>query len=218
MTRLEIRTLIRKKLGETTGAFWSDTELNTWINFACKDAAFKTKCLRTNGLLNTITDTQEYVLSTAFPGILSILEVEYYQDGTSWEKITATSREELNAIHSAWKNVSAGTPQQYYYDREEDVIGLYPKPDADNDGAYCRAYYTYDHTDLTTDTSSPTLPTQLHLAVVDWVSATGFDTRGYQDKANDSWGKYYGKIKEYMVERHREKEDEEIIMKNFRNI
>jgi hypothetical protein len=218
MNRLEIRTIVRKRLGETTGAFWTDPELNTWINVACKDVAFRTKCLRTNGLLTTTADTQEYALS-GFTNILSVLEVEYYQDGTTWEKIIATTREELNSLTPGWKSADSGTPQKYYADREENVIGFYPKPDDDNDGAYCRVYYTYNHTDIAGDTDSPLfLADILHLAIIDWVVATGFETRGYIDKSNDVWSKYMSKLHDYQVERHREKEDEEIIMKSIYNL
>jgi hypothetical protein len=50
------------------------------------------------------------------------------------------------------------------------------------------------------------------------VAALGFEQRGYGDKANDAWQKYFSKIKDYEIERHREKEDDDIIMRNYRNI
>jgi len=219
MTRLEIRTLSRKRLGETTEAFWSNSELNTWLNVACKDVAYRTKCLKANGLLTTTEDTSEYALSTNFDDIVSILEVEYYQDGTTWKKIPSTTREELNDVQPGWKSADSATPTTYYSDREEDVIGFYPPPNGDNDGAYARLYYTYEHSDISDDNNSPTLPVPiLHLAVVDWIVATGFETRGYQDKANDVWQKYYTKLRDYKVERNREKEDDEIIMKSDYNL
>ena len=49
MTRQEIRDMSRKKLGETTSAFWTDAELDTYINLGCKDVAWRAKCLRTSG-------------------------------------------------------------------------------------------------------------------------------------------------------------------------
>ena len=67
MTRQRIRDLIRKRLGETTTAFWSDTELNNWINDAGHDIADKTKCVRQNGNITTVEDQSEYTVSTAFP-------------------------------------------------------------------------------------------------------------------------------------------------------
>ena len=49
MNRGTIRGLIRKRLGDAGGAFWSDTELNNIINYGGNDVSYRTKCLRTNG-------------------------------------------------------------------------------------------------------------------------------------------------------------------------
>jgi hypothetical protein len=54
--------------------------------------------------------------------------------------------------------------------------------------------------------------------VVDWVVATGLETRGYGDKANDKWGKYLGRLASYRLNKSNQNEPEEIIMKNYRNL
>ena len=219
MTRLQIRDLIRKKLGETTAAFWTDTELNTWINDAGHDIAFKTKCQRTNGTFTTVEGTAEYTATSQFSTLISIFEVYYYQDGSSWEKLTPTTRTELDHLHPGWLSAANGTPYQYYFDREEDVIRLYVPPDSTNAGTdYCKVFYAYDYVDVTGDSTESPLPARLHDAQVDYVTALGFEQRGHGDKANDAWQKYYTKLKIYMGERSREKEDEEIVSKNYRNI
>lgn len=43
MIRSEIRSRIRKKLGETTALFWTDAELNSWMEDAQKDIVWKAK-------------------------------------------------------------------------------------------------------------------------------------------------------------------------------
>jgi hypothetical protein len=219
MLRSEIRDLIRKRLGETTASFWSNTELNSWINDACTDIAFRTKCIRSNVYFTPVAETSEYVLSTVVPYVLSINEVYHKSLGTTWIKLTSTSRTELDAIYPGWKSATSGAPSQYYYNREEDVFGLYVKPDATNVGAsYCQVYFTKQHIDLTLDTESPQLPENIQLAVCDYVTAYGYEQRGWGDKANDAWQKYYSRLKDYQVERNRETEDDELIMKNYRNI
>jgi hypothetical protein len=239
----EIRTLVRKKLGETTGAFWTDAEINGYINLGCKDIAYRTKCLKSNTTFNVascVTNTavagsNEFTISSTISNFFAITEAVFMQDGTSWEKLTATSREELDTVSQGWRTAvgytyttggtvnynygsTPGTPMQYYWDREEDVLGIYPPADDDNDGAYLKVYYTYNHTDLSLDSSSPTLPVPLHPAVVEFAVATGMETRGWGDRANDAWQKYFAKLNDYTVEKKREREDEEIISKNYRNL
>jgi len=221
MTRSEIRSLIRKRLGETTASFWSDTELNSWINDACTDVAFRSKCLKGVNYFTTITGTGEYAMSALVTAatVLSINEVYYLQNGLTWQKLEATSRTELDIMNPTWKSTDAGTPQKYYFDREEDIFGLFQKPDTDNAGtSYGQIYYTKAHVDISGDSESPQVPDYLQPAVVDFVVANGYEQRGFGDKANDAWQKYYSKIHDYQVERHREKEDEDIVMKNYRNI
>jgi hypothetical protein len=245
MTREEIRDLARKKLGETTEAFWTDVEINGYIDLGCKDLAQRTKCLRSNTTIGVVSceattsgsaASNEYSISDYIDNFFSVIDAEFMQEGTDWVKLKPTTREELDAVSPGWKTTigytstdTAGTttynydshpstPTYYYWDREEDILGLYPAPDDDNEGDYLRLFYTYNHSDLTADSSSPTLPTPLHLAVVDFVVATGLETRGWGDRANDMWQKYYSKVKDYIVERRVEREDEEIIMKSYRNI
>jgi hypothetical protein len=218
MTRAEIRNMARKRLGETIGAFWSNDELNSWINEAGEDCAFKSKSIRTNAYFTT-TSAQEYVLSTVAPNIYSVLDVYYKVNGVTWKKLQPiSSRQDMDLQYQGWMNAEAAAPYAYYYDREEDVLLLHPKADATNQGTdYARVYYARTFIPLTNDNSSPNLPEPLHLAMVDWVVSLGYETRGYGDKANDAMTKYEAKIQAYKVERHREKEDDEIIMRSYRN-
>lgn len=220
MTRLQIRNLIRKRLGETTAAFWSDSELNTWINDAGKDICEKTKCRRTSDTYTPTAEIAEYTLSSIFdPVPISILKVYYYKDATSWDKLEYINREDLDALYPGWMSADSGTPSHYYVDYEENLFGLYVKPNSTNAGTnYLKAYYAYGFTALTDDNNSPAIPEFLHMAVCDFVVALGFEQRGWGDKANDAWSKYVSRCMEYRIEREREKEDEELIMKPIRNI
>lgn len=47
MTTLsDVRTDIRARLNENTARFWTDAQLNTWINEACRDVARRTETLQ----------------------------------------------------------------------------------------------------------------------------------------------------------------------------
>jgi len=246
MTRREIRDISRKRLGETTAAFWSDTELNTYINLGCKNIAWRSKCLRDVGYINiqscepniVAEHSTEWTISTALdPLCFAINEVYFKREGTTYRRLEPTRRPELDAETEEWQslvgytytdpgtgiitynyNSQTSEPLKYYWDREEDIIGIYPPPNADHDGAPLKIYYSKDHTDLSGDTDTPTLPTDLHLAVVDYVVAAGLEDRGWAERANDFWNKYMKKLIDYEVEKGNEREDDEIIMKNYRNI
>ncbi len=246
MTRAQLRALARKKLGETTSAFWSDDEINTYINDACRDLSFRTKCLRSVALISTTDCTQnttsagsaEISLTTINPNIYSVLEAYFHVDGRHWIKLVPTTREELDMDFPSWQDAVGrtytdpgdgtiyynyqsypSTPIRYYHYREENTFGWYPPTDTEQTTSNnIRVFYCYKHADLSGDASEPTIPEPLHQAIIDFVCGTAFETRGWVDRANDSWQKYVGRIQDYMEERHREKEDEDVISRNYRNL
>lgn len=253
MTRQQIRNVARKALGETTSAFWSDDELNNYINLGCHDLAWRTKCLRTQTTTNSIScdpvttsgnvgvpKSNEYKLSSIIPNYFAVTEVYFKLDGQRYRRMEPSSREELDALFPGWQstlgytlvdtttnpntytynyNSKTSIPTRYYWSREEDLFGLYPAPNDQQQGSdYIKLYYTFDHTDIASDTAAPTIPTGIHLAIVDFVVGRGLEDRGWVDRANDSWEKYYKKISDYFVERGREREDEEVVSKGYRNL
>jgi hypothetical protein len=114
----------------------------------------------------------------------------------------------------------AGTPTHYYWDRERDLLGIWVPPNSENSilGNNVHVYYLQKHENLGDDSESPTIPEPLHQAIIDWVVYTGLDTRGWGDKSNDAFAKYIAKINDYITERKREREDEVLISKNYRNV
>lgn len=219
MNRGAIRDLARKRLGETTEAFWTNAELNSWINDACQDVAFRAKCLKDDALLTPSANIAEYTMSSVLPTAYSVTEVYHYGSAAMWNKLTATTRTSLDVEEPGWLAAVPGTPTKYWFDRELDTFYVYPAPSSSevvSDGI--KVYFTKKHVDISNDNDSPQLPQPIHLAVVDYVVAVGNDSRGWSDKANDAWQKYFAKINDYLTESKREKEDEDVIMKNYRNL
>lgn len=220
MTRTQIRKLARLRLGETTAAFFETSDLNNWFNDAGRDIAFRTKCIRKSGYISTVEDEAEYTISTYFTNYLSIHEVYLKQDGSTWVRLTPTSREDLDTEHPGWKSASNGIPHKYWWNRDEDTLGLYVKPNATNAGTdYLQVYYADDFTEVDDDDASPSsLPTFLHIAIADFMVAFGLEQRGYGDKANDAWKKYLKRLHDFLSERKDEREDDNLIMKPVRNL
>jgi hypothetical protein len=289
MTLLQLRDQIRKRLGDKTSAFWSNDELNQYINDGCRDLSFRTKSIVTNGYITTVScdenlsssKSNEYVLSTNFSNIYSVLRA-YYFENEMWTRLEPARREELDEEQPSWrgnvgytkwngilgdwdtsttytqgdlvlyggstweslqqnnqgntpasgawwqvsslyveynKNSKTSTPTHYYWSRVEDIIGIDPPPGDDEAGTnYLRVYYSKMHEDMTSDSEEPQIPEPLHLAVINYAVAVGSEDRGWGDKANDNWTKYYARIKDYKVETNREREDDEIMSMNYKGL
>lgn len=224
MTREEIRNVARSRLGETISRSIQNVDMNIWFNRAGHDLAYKTKCKRTSALMTTTSDTAEYTISTAIADdVLSVTEVYLYMNGTTWKKLPATTRAELNLQDDGWKSTAAAVPQKYWYDIVMDIFGVYPKANSDNVGTnYVQVYYSQKFTEVTTDTTTPGLPVPLHMAMADYMVALGWESKGNDRnaiiKANTAWGLYGQKILGYLTESNREKEDEDVITRSYRNI
>lgn len=215
MNRKEIRDLVRKKLGETTEAFWTDAELNSWIYLACVDVAYRTKALRKETTI-TFPAEAESILTDSFAtdlqGILSIVF-----NGSTIKRLRAIPFDDLTDTYPQWRNIESSEPELYYHVKEMGLLGVYPKiKDTENDNL--NIVYTYKHPSISSDSASPLFDDFLHQAVVDNVVSVGMESRGWVEKAAASWNKYINTINDYLIESKRQKEDEEIIMKNYRNI
>ena len=241
MNLLQLRDLSRKKMGETTAAFWTDAEVNTFINEACRNIAHYTKCLRSNAYITTSDCTEnttsagsnEIALTTIDPLIDAPYEVYFHDEGERWIKLDLATRSELDQEYPGWRDAVGRTytdqstgditynkdsivsqPMFYYFDTEENMFGWYPPTDEDQTTTNnIHVYFTKRHTTISADTDSPTIPEQLHLCVTDFVCAMAFETRGIIDRSNDYWRKAHERMLMYITERGREREDEEIIMR-----
>lgn len=214
-----IRGLVRKRLGETTAAFWQDSELNGYINDGIQDIAYKTKCIVTSSTFNAFTDQASYGLQSNLPTAWSITEMYFYNITTlKWYKLRSTSRTELDETQPGWMSAPSQLPYQFWWDRELDTIYVYPAPSSTYVSSQCvKAFYSTQAPAVANDTDIPSIPQPMHLAIIDYAVAFAFETRGFGDKANDAWNKYKTRMMDYDTERGREREDDNIVMKGYKN-
>jgi len=72
-----------------------------------------------------------------------------------------------------------------------------------------KVYYAKEFTDLSADSATPALAEYLHLGMVHYVVALGYESRGYGDKANNAWQQYEANIKRYLGARILDKDHRE---------
>lgn len=205
-------------MGETTASFWTDSELNQWIDDQIIDLNFKTRSLRKNALATPTVDTSEYSLIALFPDMLMPIQVYYNSNqGTQFIKLRQIKRETLDLDHPGWLSETSSTPNWYGWDKEEDWFLLWPPPDSNNVGTnYIRSYYVYSPSPITSDSAEPELNERLHELIIEGVKAVGFESRGLGDRANNSRTLYVNGITDYLSLKKFD-EDEEIVMRNYRD-
>ena len=137
----EMMIYVRRKLSEATASFWTDLEVYKELNDAQLHIATKSKCLKKSVTVTTSNGTQEYDLKTTTNSFVDIIDIAedgltYKINGTSYVPLIYKSKKQLNMEFPGWQGVSAATPQYYYYYKATKTIGLYPKPNSTNAGAY----------------------------------------------------------------------------------
>lgn len=130
---------VRKNLSESTASYWADIEIYNKLNQGQLYIANKARCLKKEVTVTTVASTQEYDLkNNGFSDIVDIAEdgVIFKIGGTTYEPLIYKTKKQLNIESPGWQGESAGVPQYYYYNKATKTIGLYPKPNSTNAGAY----------------------------------------------------------------------------------
>ena len=166
MNRSEIRTSVRKLLNESTAGFWSDDDLNNYINMANQRvnsiiAASRSDFFTVSATFNTISGTKSYAWPTDCKYIRRI-EVYDTSDPSNILKLDEMKFPRTEAVGS-WDISYPGQPRMYI--SRGGQIDLYPIPDS----VYpLRIYYEPRQSDLATDSDSPLSPVDFHDMLVYW--------------------------------------------------
>lgn len=131
VTLLEARTQVRDLLDEPVAQFWSDDQLNGWINEAAKDIARKLEWKRASASIAVAATTQTV---TAPADVYRIYRIQYTEDGGGTDTYTVEFRgymemDQIWGINQEWP----GSYPLYYtlwkVPPTMDII-LYPVPSA----------------------------------------------------------------------------------------
>jgi len=176
---------VRRKLNETTASYWVDLEIYNWLNEAQQYIVRKSKCLKKTVTVTT-DGSQEYDLKdNSFADIIDISEdgVYFYQNGSTYQKLNYTTKWKLDRESPGWRGVAASTPTDYYYNKSSKTIGLYPKCNSSNQGAYLFVGGYYRPVILHAGTAAAGAATTLTLAA-------GSSTAPYPSTVDD----YYNNV------------------------
>ena len=123
MTRGEIRQAIRDNLGEPSDGFWTDTELNRWIQDACNQHARECLSVQRTKRTSTIGEVQEYEL----PDDVGEIKAVWFLSNDTYYELYLVSKSAILDGYLPGSDIS-NLPTCYYHDSK--LIGLYPVPDS----------------------------------------------------------------------------------------
>lgn len=131
----DAKTEIRAILNEPAAVFWSDAELENWIEQATIDISSKTLCIEASGSITLVLSQLEYTEPT---GCIKVYAANYENKGLM--KIHPRQIAHITAV-------AAGAPQYYYHFAGK--IGIYPIPDSGSAGDSVAILFSKESTTFT---------------------------------------------------------------------
>lgn len=185
MNLLAMRTEVRSRIAETATTFYSDAEINGWLNAGQLDLAQRLPnetlhTLREISVSDTIAGVQTYSLPADF---LRWRGVSY--EGTPCRMIGFEELRAINGGNVFW-TPTASDPAAFVWK----TLDIYPKPTEDNKKV--SLYYVKRPAEMAIDANECPLPFELHEAVVFYAcaiahakdqnyEASAFYRQAYQD-------------------------------------
>lgn len=156
MTRAELKTLMLSWLDDPQGGYFTDANLNAWINNAQKQV--QRKLIQSGNLFygievqtNTVVNTNEYALPDDY---LRVHKMELIQSGT-FPNENRIVLQPVTPMQANFYGTGTGQPGAYYLKQDSFVLLKTPAqvwPIA--------MLYSYLVEDLTSDLQEPDVPTQ----------------------------------------------------------
>jgi hypothetical protein len=150
-------TEVRALLNETSPAFWTNDQLQSWINQGCEDVARRAEILWHEAFLNVVPLQQNYVFPIDF---LNAHRAEF--SPTNSNQTYGIEYRGINQMDEIW-GILHSLPQawpQYFTIRGNDVTGrflmLYPSPG--QSGILTVYYYRQARNVLNTGDNIDTMP------------------------------------------------------------
>lgn len=171
MNRSQIRTECRSQLGDVSSAKFTDAVLNQWIDLSTDHII---ALLDFDTAMATVSSVQNEPNYTFATDQRDIKEIYVTADDNKEYRLQVVGQDEMNSLYGiAWRSDDAGTPQ-IAYRADYNVVGLHPKPDADNAGKTIRFFYNRNASALSSDSAAPIYLPFLHMANVHWTAQQGF--------------------------------------------
>ena len=190
----------RYDLNETTASFWSDTELQQWINEAIWEINSKTRCLEKAVSTQTLAeDDYDYAITGNW---LSIETIIHDSGTTTGDSDTDEASRRLYTlkridIKDFGHTRETGRPKQYTV--WNDTLYIWPIPDSNVSGTTLILFAINLPTDITSSTSSIETPAYFDHSILNYVKAKAYFKDKREAKGNYYMALFEKALREYVV-------------------
>lgn len=171
-TLLSMRTKVRRRLDESTARFWTDADLNEWINEGAREVARRAETLQATTNISSVADTQQYSLPS---NVFRVHRVEFTRDPS---RSTALEYRDFNTMDSIWWGshyMSPGDPYWYTMWGFPPTLAMivYPTPPDSIADAFKVYYYRMPAT-ASADGDSVEIPSGWDDIILDYCEYSAF--------------------------------------------
>lgn len=154
----QLRTFVRHYINEedSVNSHFSDPEINDYLNQGVTFLAVQMEWPEQVDQATAVAEQTLYQLPDDFVAL-----VDVYFDN---QKLVILERPDLGEISPSWQNDHSGIPKVAYRDNRN-VIGLYPTPDATQNGKLIQIQYIHLPATLTNDADIPDLHTAFQMCL-----------------------------------------------------
>lgn len=144
-TLAQATTKVRELINEETTSFWTDSEIQGWIQEGVLDLSTKALCVTTIGTITLATNQYNYTSSDESWIADCLKPKNVWYVGTNSIKGLQLIEPHMFGHWDTREN----RPKYYFYDSTSRVFYIGPTPDSDYNGESLSIIYSYETDDIT---------------------------------------------------------------------
>lgn len=182
-------TEVRSLINETTASFWTDAQLQEWLDQGISDIAARTGCIDDSDTFLLVTSQYEYTDlvtdgAAAVSDITKVWGCIYLNPDDRYIGLKRILPSQIADL----PHMQSGPPVYYYH--FNDKIGILPLPTSAENGDSVKIYFSKNPSAATLELRIAELPSEYHNAML-WYCASQAHKKEHRYVASDKFYQMY---------------------------
>ena len=166
-------TEVRSLINETTASFWTDAQLQSWMDNGISDIAARTGCIEDSDTFLLVTSQYEYVNlvtdgAAAVSNITQVWGCIYLNPDDGYIGLKRILPRQVADL----PHMKPGPPVYYYH--FDNKIGIFPLPTSGQNGDSVKIYFSKNPSAATLELRIAELPSEYHNAMLWYCAAMAY--------------------------------------------